>query len=156
MRLFDKLELRVPPLAVFATAATLMWPLAHLYRPFAWSWSLRAGSALSLTTIGVITALAGVAAFRRARTTLHPMQPDRASSLVNTGIYQVTRNPMYLGMLLVLAALAAGFGQPLAVLPVFGFVGYLNRFQINAEERAMAALFGEQYQAYRKRVRRWL
>jgi protein-S-isoprenylcysteine O-methyltransferase Ste14 len=84
------------------------------------------------------------------------MQPDRASSLVNTGIYQVTRNPMYLGMLLVLAALAAGFGQPLAVLPVFGFVGYLNRFQINAEERAMAALFGEQYQAYRKRVRRWL
>jgi protein-S-isoprenylcysteine O-methyltransferase Ste14 len=86
-----------------------------------------------------------------------PTRPERASALVTTGIYSVTRNPMYVGMLLVLVAwglfLASAAGLILA--PV-AFALYLDRVQIPREERALANAFGDGYRAYASRVRRWL
>jgi protein-S-isoprenylcysteine O-methyltransferase Ste14 len=76
--------------------------------------------------------------------------------MVRSGIYRHTRNPMYLGMLLVLAAWAVWLASPaaFAVLPVF--LLYLNRYQIEPEERILAGLFGGEFDAYRRSVRRWL
>jgi protein-S-isoprenylcysteine O-methyltransferase Ste14 len=87
---------------------------------------------------------------------VNPLQPDAASSLVSGGVYRWTRNPMYLGMALVLLAWAVYLSSiaALAVLPLF--IVYINRFQIEPEERALEARFGAQFERYRKAVRRWL
>ncbi len=105
---------------------------------------------------GLLVALAGVREFRRARTTLHPQQPEAASSVVRSGIYARSRNPMYLGMLLVLVAWGAWLANLASLALAAAFVPYLNRFQIEPEERAMARNFGAAYEEYRRQVRRWL
>lgn len=116
----------------------------------------RTGLTIVLAGAGVCIAALGVGRFVRAKTTVDPLDPQRASTLVTTGIYRLTRNPMYLGLLLVLAAWAVYLAHPLpwVVLPLF--ILLLNRVQIAPEEAALTQLFGDEYRAYQKRVRRWL
>ena len=94
--------------------------------------------------------------FRRAKTTVNPLKPEAASTLVVRGLFRWTRNPMYLAMLLLLLGWACLLSNwaALAILPLF--VIYMNRFQIGPEERALQARFGAEFDHYRKRVRRWL
>src|SRR6185312_11178713 len=98
----------------------------------------------------------GALAFRKAKTTKNPMKPQAASSLVTAGVYQRTRNPMYLGLLLVLLGLALYLWSAWSLLGPIFFVMYISRFQIEPEERALATLFGSEYSAYKAKVRRWL
>ena len=112
--------------------------------------------AASLAVLGVAVAIAGVASFRRAQTTVNPLKPESTSSLVVSGVYRVSRNPMYVGMLLVLLGWGVLLSNVLALPIVPGFVLYMNRFQIGPEETVLAELFGEEYATYRSRVRRWL
>ena len=149
------LELRVPPVAVALIAAALMWLLA---RVVPWPGDLLGGllAALLIALAGVAVAVAGVVAFRQARTTVNPMKPETASALVVRGVYHLTRNPMYLGMALVLAAWAVWLGSAAAAAVLPAFTLYMTRFQIVPEERALAARFGEQFEAYRRRVPRWI
>src|SRR5690554_3959289 len=120
-----------------------------------WHFTDATGLALGLFIAGLLIALAGVIGFRRARTTVNPMQPETSRVLVQTGIYRFTRNPMYLGFLLMLA----GYGVWLANLPalvwLIGYVLYLTQFQIIPEERWLSQKFGADFQYYRERVRRW-
>ncbi len=106
--------------------------------------------------LGVVVCLAGVLAFRIAQTTVDPMHPSAASSLVQGGIYRLTRNPMYLGFLLMLVgwALHVATLSALIVLPAFAM--YMTVFQIQPEERALRARFGPTFDAYMARVRRWI
>jgi len=106
--------------------------------------------------LGILVAAAGLIAFRRARTSANPMHPEAATTLVTSGVYAWTRNPMYLGWLPILAGWAAYLQHPVSLLVVPLFVLYLTRFQIVPEERALAAKFGTQFEAYRRRARRWL
>ncbi|WP_422879670.1 methyltransferase family protein [Noviherbaspirillum cavernae] len=94
--------------------------------------------------------------FRRASTTVNPVSPGAATSLVSAGIYAFTRNPMYLGFLLGLSGWAVYLSNAAAFLALPFFVLYLNRFQIAPEERALQTLFGGEFSAYRGRVRRWI
>lgn len=98
----------------------------------------------------------GVASFRRAHTTVDPRYPQKMTALVTGGVYRVTRNPMYLGMLLALAGWALWLGQllPFIILPLF--ILFLNRWQIAPEERALERTFGAEYTLYRARARRWI
>lgn len=112
--------------------------------------------AIVLALAGALIGLAGVAAFRRHRTTVNPFTPERSSSVVDTGIYRFSRNPMYLGLLLGLLGWGVFLGNWVSVLLLPAFVAYMNRFQIRAEERALAARFGPQYLEYSRSVRRWL
>jgi protein-S-isoprenylcysteine O-methyltransferase Ste14 len=105
---------------------------------------------------GAVIGGLGFASFIRAKTTVNPMKPDSSSSLVVSGIYQFTRNPMYLGFLLGLFGWAIFLSNALAFFLLPAFIAYMNRFQIEPEEKALARLFGEQFVAYRSRVRRWL
>lgn len=84
------------------------------------------------------------------------MKPDSASALVTGGIYKITRNPMYLGFLLILLGWTVFLSNlfAYALLPVF--VIYMNRFQIVPEENALDTLFGNEYRFYKSKVRRWL
>jgi protein-S-isoprenylcysteine O-methyltransferase Ste14 len=151
------LELKVPPVAVVLLMAALMWLVARAAPAFELAFPLRGLLAVGLAIAGVVASLSGVVSFRRAKTTVNPMKPDSSSSLVSSGVYALTRNPMYLGFLLVLAGwavfLSNVFGL-LLLLPVFVF--YMNRFQIEPEKKALAILFGPAFIAYQSRVRRWL
>ncbi len=116
----------------------------------------RRAVASTLLVLGAAISLAGVVEFRRARTTTNPLRPGAATALVVTGMYARTRNPMYLGLAVTLLAWSAWLAHPVTLLAIPGFVAWMNRFQIAAEERAIGALFGEEFQRYRNRVRRWI
>jgi protein-S-isoprenylcysteine O-methyltransferase Ste14 len=84
------------------------------------------------------------------------MRPDASSAIVTGSVYRLSRNPMYLGFLLVLAAWAMFLSSLAAALVLPGFVGYMNRFQIVPEEQVLLKKFGPAYAQYMSRVRRWL
>lgn len=150
------LEHRIPPPLVAALFGLAMWALARVVPGIALAPWLRVGATAAIFLAGACFCLAGVASFRRARTTVNPLKPEQASALVSSGIYRWSRNPMYVGFALFLAAWAAWLASPWTLLGVAGFVLYMNRFQIAPEERALAALFGKQFTDYCARVRRWL
>jgi len=109
-----------------------------------------------LMICGGVIDLLSVAAFFSARTTVNPLHPERAESLVVTGFFRYSRNPMYLGMLLILSGWAVRLGQPLNLLLLVWFVLCINALQIRPEEQALEAKFGDDYRAYCARVRRWV
>ncbi len=150
------LELKIPPPAVALVTALLMWLVSRATPALGFVFPAYKVFAIGLAVLGVTTAITGVLTFRRARTTVNPLKPESASSLVSWGVYSVTRNPMYLGLLLVLTGWAILLSNLLGFLFLPAFVLYINRFQIAPEERALTALFGQDFAAYQSRVRRWL
>jgi protein-S-isoprenylcysteine O-methyltransferase Ste14 len=116
----------------------------------------RTGIAIGLALLGTVIALAGVVAFRLNKTTVNPLDPGAASAIVTSGVYRFSRNPMYLGFLLALAAWAIYLSNALAALFVPAFVAYMNRFQIKPEERALLAKFGPGFSRYMAAVHRWV
>lgn len=116
----------------------------------------RAPLAAAIAGAGLLIDIVSVAAFIRARTTVNPLAPEKANALVISGLYRVSRNPMYLGMALVLAGWAIWLGQPLTLLPVAAFVALIEVMQIRPEEKALEEKFGDDYRRYKKRVRRWI
>ena len=150
------LELKVPPVALGLICAALMGLAARFVPRLGFSLPGRAFVAGGLALGGALISLLGVVAFRRARTTVNPMKPETSSSLVVVGIYRVTRNPMYLGFLLILLGGAAYCSNVLSLLAIPAFVLYMTVFQIRPEERALDSLFGPEFAAYRTRVRRWI
>lgn len=151
----NALELKVPPPLVALVTGLLMWLAAKLVPPLALPGVARIAVAVVFAGVGVGLAMSGVLTFRRAKTTVNPTTPAAASALVRTGVFRFTRNPMYLGLLLCLVAWAIFLSSVLALLSAPLFVVYMNRFQIAPEERALAALFGDNFAAYKRDVRRW-
>ncbi len=152
----NSLELKIPPPVVALLVCAAMWVLCLFTPVVDVSMFDRAMAALVLASIGGVVAVAGVAGFRRAQTTLNPTKPQTTSSLVTAGIYQYTRNPMYVGLLLVIVGWAAFLSSLWALLGPLAFALYITRFQILPEERVLSGLFGAEYIAYQTRVRRWL
>lgn len=150
------LETLIPPPIVAAAFAFCMWIAAPASARELVSPTLRLMLALALALFGGAIAVAGSRAFRRARTTANPLKPQNASTLVTGGIYQVTRNPMYVGVSLVLVGVSLWLWWWPAIFGPLAFVAYITRFQIQPEERALAAKFGAEYKAYCERVRRWV
>jgi protein-S-isoprenylcysteine O-methyltransferase Ste14 len=150
------LELKVPPPVVALVAAAAMWLVAVLTPALAVPTSIRVSLAVAIALVGGAFSLAGVASFRKAKTTVNPMKPEKASSLVTSGIYKTTRNPMYVGLLLVLVAWGMFLSSVIALAGPVGFFFYIERFQIAPEERVLAKMFGPEYAEYQARVRRWL
>lgn len=152
------MEPKVPPLVVLifsgalarglaAAAPSLKIPLPDPARVLL--------AALCLA-VGLFCGALGLRELHVRGTTPDPRYPQRAAVLVTTGIYRYTRNPMYLGMAVVLAAWALWLGNWAALLGPAVFVFHVSRFQVISEERALAARFGAAYEAYRRSVRRWL
>ena len=128
-----QLELKIPPPLVAVITAGAMYGV-----------------------VGASFDVAGLIAFRRAKTTVNPMAPHQSSSVVSTGIYRFTRNPMYLGLVFLLLAWAVYFSSAWALLGVPAFMAYITQFQIKPEEHVLAARFGKAYTDYCARVRRWI
>lgn len=150
------LELRIPPPVVALLLAGAMWLVSTLMPRMDVPAALRIGLAIALAMLGGAFSAAGLLAFRRAKTTVNPLHPEKASALVTAGVYRFTRNPMYVGLLLVLLAWVALLASLEALVGPVAFVLYLNRFQIGPEERVLATKFGREFEGYKARVRRWL
>jgi protein-S-isoprenylcysteine O-methyltransferase Ste14 len=151
-----KLENRIPPPLVGLSIAAAMWALSTLPPALPLPAGLRQALVALLVVAGLAFDLFGILAFRRLRTTVNPLHPEKASALVVDGIYRITRNPMYVGMALLLAAWAVHLSALWPFAGPVAFILYMNRFQIAPEEQVLRDLFGEAYSAYAARVRRWL
>ena len=134
----------------------LMWLASSLVAPVEVPFGPRVGVALVIASVGLVVGLASIVSFWRAKTTINPTKPTATSSLVTNGTFRFTRNPMYVSLLLYLLAWAVYLSNWLALLFVPVFVLYINQFQITPEERVLSSLFGPEYAAYKRRVRRWL
>ena len=149
-------ELKIPPPLVALVLALLMWLTPTVAGFVQIPHSARLLCAVVLVCVGQGIGIAGMVAFRRAKTTVNPVKASLASSLVIRGVYRYTRNPMYVGLLLTLLAWAVFLANPFAALWVAVYVLYITRFQIIPEERVLTSLFGAEYEAYKGRVRRWV
>jgi protein-S-isoprenylcysteine O-methyltransferase Ste14 len=155
-RALDALELKVPPPVVALCVALAMWAVARVVPPVPLPDAVRLGLAGILALAGSCLGVTGIVSFVRAGTTVEPMKPALSCALVRTGVYRISRNPMYLGILLVLLGFGVFLANVASVVLAAAFVAYLDRFQIAPEERVLSANFGAAYDDYRAHVRRWL
>jgi protein-S-isoprenylcysteine O-methyltransferase Ste14 len=150
------LEHRIPPPIVVLIIGGAMWLISRYTARATWPQGLRWGLVAALIGVGLGIGGAGFRAFARARTTIDPVKLESASALVTTGVFRLSRNPMYVGFAALLTAWAIGLQAPWALTGVLGFVAFTWRFQILPEERVLSAKFGSTYNDYRNQVRRWL
>ncbi|GAA6134726.1 isoprenylcysteine carboxylmethyltransferase family protein [Oceaniserpentilla sp. 4NH20-0058] len=153
--MLNKLELLLPPLPLTFFIAALMWLIDQSLAVHI-QFSGQALFATFLLILGILFIFPAAVSFIRAKTTVDPRTPNKSNSLVITGLYRISRNPMYVGMVLCLLALSLSQGNIINLMLSFAFVGYLNRFQIQPEEHFLKEKFGEQYVQYCTHVRRWI
>jgi len=151
-----RLELRIPPPVYAVALALLMWPVSRFTPGLALPLGWRVGIAILLVVVALGIGAAAIVAFSRARTTIHPLDPSHTSTIVTTGVYRVSRNPMYLAMLLGLLAIAVLLASPLALAVALCFIPLITAVQIRPEERILAEHFGDPYREYCRGVRRWI
>lgn len=151
-----RLDAKLPPPLVMLACGAAAWAAARALPTLAIVLPWRMPLAIAVAIIALSIELAAAALFFRRRTTVNPLKPDTATQLIVGGLNRVSRNPMYVGQALLLAAWALWLAHALAPLGAVAFVLYITRFQILPEERALAARFGDDWRAYRARVRRWL
>ncbi len=150
------LELKIPPAMLVLLFAVVMWFVSSMN-----PWAViqipgKEWVAGALWLIGFALIIVAAVEFISAKTTANPLTPGLATSIVTTGVYRLSGNPMYVGFLLMLAAWGVFLANVLSVLLLPLFVVYLNRFQIISEENALLAKFGDDYARYLRSVRRWV
>ena len=150
------LETRVPPPIVALVVAIAMWAASRLVPWACAPGVVRPVVSWVLFALAILVAWSGIRSFARMRTSIDPHHPEKATALVTGGIFRLSRNPMYLSLVLALLGWAARLGRVWLVLGPVAFVLYVTRFQIRPEERALAEKFGAEYENYRRRTRRWL
>lgn len=150
------LENRIPPPIVAVLFALAMWGISSELPIIEINSLARLILSMSSAVLGIFFCLAGVISFRRAKTTVNPLKPETTTALVSSGIYVLSRNPMYVGFALFLVAWAIYLSSIWAGLGIVGFILYMNKFQILPEERALKGIFGAEFIRYQEKVRRWL
>lgn len=150
------LKLKIPPLIVALLCGMLMWGIdtwlvieSLTFEVPWWGYVFFFISGFLMSQLGVIT-------FSKHQTTTHPQHPEEATTLIRSGVYRFSRNPMYLGLLLVLLAGVLYFGNGATIVVLLLYVWYMNCFQIIPEEKVLQQKFGEAYREYKTNVRRWI
>lgn len=149
------MKLKLPPAIVFLIFGSLMYLLAEFLPVGYFDFFGRRYLIKGLLLLAVVISCVALIQFYLAKTSIDPKNPSKASSLVSNGIYKYSRNPIYLGLLLILLAWALWLGNAFNVLLAAGFVSYMNAFQIQPEEASLTSLFGKEYKNYCIKVRRW-
>ena len=147
---------KIPPVLLLLINGALMWLLARtdFAYPFDFGYPLLAASIFVLLGAGI--AVSAVREFRRVHTTVNPMRPENATTLVDTGVFAFSRNPMYLGLALLLVGWGTWLGSAGSFAVIVLFVLAMTVLQIKPEENALAQIFGDDYVKYCQRVRRWI
>ena len=150
------IELKIPPPIIALISATLMWHISKITNVYSYSPDLLAPYSIALLILGLSIDITALISFRLSQTTINPMKPSNTSQLVNTGIYKLSRNPMYLGLFCTLCAWAMWLGDALNLAVLFIFIYYITHFQIIPEEKILEKIFPEEFESYKSKVRRWL
>jgi len=150
------MKTKIPPPIVLLIWVSIMWLIANFTSSWKFIFPAQQTISITLLALGVLIDVTAIVSFLKARTTVNPVSPEKASRLVTTGMFRFSRNPMYLGMLLVLFAWFLYLGSLLNLVAIFLFYLFISTFQIEPEEQAMLKLFGDAYQDYCTKVRRWI
>lgn len=151
-----RFELLIPPPLVMLLVGLIMWVVSKIFPAFTFGSIQSIVVAVAVALLGLAVSLVGIVAFRRAHTTIDPKHLTETSTLISSGIYRYSRNPMYLGVLLMLVGWAFYLGNVLSLLCTLIFIAYITRFQIIPEERLLREKFEKEFLPYQRRVRRWL
>ena len=109
-----------------------------------------------LIFLGFFILITAVKSFKKSKTTVNPLNPEKATKLVTEKIFKYSRNPMYLGMTAMLGSLALFFNVIGGIMLIALFCTYITKYQIIPEEKVMKNLFKEEFEEYKKTTRRWL
>ncbi|MBS8262154.1 isoprenylcysteine carboxylmethyltransferase family protein [Roseibium polysiphoniae] len=150
------LKTRIPPPVWLLASGFLIWLVARQLPGQNLHFEGQMLLSVLLGAAGIAVELTSVGAFLKRKTTVNPLSPNKAKVFINQGLYRYSRNPMYLGMSLLLLAWIMFLGAILGLIFLAGFMFVLTELQIKPEEEALEAKFGEAYRTYRKKVRRWI
>ena len=142
-----------PPIVTFICGAAIYLSKSFFNQFFMYS---NNRISLFLLILGLVVFISAVKSFRRHKTTVNPLEPRQASSLVTSGIFKFSRNPMYLGMLIILLSISFKFNLIGGIVTSLFFYIFITKFQILPEEAAMNDLFGDEFINYSKKTRRWI
>ena len=143
----------LPPIVTFICGIVIYFSKSFFNEFFSYS---NDAISLFLLILGLVVFISAVKSFRKQKTTVNPLEPRQASSLVTSGIFKLSRNPMYLGMLIILLAVSFKFNLIGGILTSLFFYIFITKFQILPEEAAMNELFGNEFIVYSKKTRRWI
>jgi len=150
------MKLKIPPPIQGLFWALCMWLMAKFTTSFDLYHSIQKPIGVVVIGLGLSIDVISVILFIKARTTINPLSPQQTSKLVTNGLYSISRNPMYLGMALILFGWMIILGNPINIIFFICFILGINKIQIIPEEVILKQIFGEEYTAYQKSVRRWI
>lgn len=150
------LKLKIPPAVLFIIFTGMIWGLDRILPNSPVAIPFKDWVALVVFGIGVIIGMSGVIEFARRSTTVNPHKPENSNELVTSGVYSISRNPMYLGLLLGLLAMLIYQGNVWSAPVLLLFVWYMNEYQIKPEEVIMEEKFTEEFKEYKSQVSRWI
>lgn len=153
--MLNRLKTRIPPPIYLLLMAALMWLLNQYLPLYQWVDLPWRYAGLGLIFVAGLSDLWSLSLFLKLHTTPNPMKPGAATHLVTSGLYRYSRNPMYMGMLVMLVGWWVWLGSVTPILLLPAFIIILTKMQIEPEEQALEAHFGEQYLAYKRQVSRW-
>ena len=148
------MKTKIPPPIIALMCIAINYLSTHFINPFKFPNIEIIGVFILLA--GLVTAFLGYLLFKKYKTTVNPINPEKTTILVTTGIFSITRNPMYLGLFFVICSTVLFFGSWFGIIILIFFVWYINKFQIIPEEETMKKKFGNKYNEYKKNVRRWI
>ena len=150
------LELKIPPLLVMVIFGVISWLISIYTSSVDWLVNIKLAASSLFFLIGSLFLLSSLGLFRKNKTTVNPLEPKATSVVITTGVYSISRNPMYVGMVLYLLSWGFYLSNYFSILVSAGFIFWINVFQIIPEEKILTQQFGDQYKEYQNRVRRWI
>jgi len=148
------METKIPPPIVTLVFGLSIYFSRGIFQAVEIKYSFYIG--ILLLILGLAVLIFAVRLFRKDNTTVNPLSPEQATKLVTDGIFKYSRNPMYLGMALILCSIAVIFNLIGGIVLVALFCFYITKFQIIPEERAMSNLFSQDFDKYKEATRRWI
>ncbi len=152
----SRLVLQIPPIVVLTVFVILMWYAELLFPFLALEFGLHFSVPVLVAFLGLFLIFISSITFYRCGTTLNPLKPELTSTLVTSGPYRYSRNPIYVGLALMLLSWGVYLQNLASLFCVLVFVLYINRFQILPEEESLAQKFGDEFEIYKSSVNRWL
>ena len=148
------MKTKIPPPILALIMIVIIYLSSLTVETFTFSYQTVLG--VLVVAIGLGCAVPSFRLFAKNKTTISPFTPSETTALVTSGMYRYSRNPMYLGLVLLTIAATIFFGTWLGIVIVVAFIFLLNLLQIIPEEEALLDIFGEEYVEYKKKARRWI
>ena len=148
------MKTKIPPPIIALVMIVIIYLSSLIIEPITFGYQTLIS--IFVAVVGLACAIPSFRLFAKHKTTISPFTPSETTTLVTDGMYRYSRNPMYLGLVLLNIAATIFFGTWLGVIIVVAFIFLLNLLQIIPEEEALIDIFGEEYIDYKKKVRRWI